>query len=545
MFRLMIVSGPNRGSSYTLVDGENSIGRQMDNHIVLSSAKVSKRHCALLVTAEEVFLRDESSTNGTFVNGSMVRKQTLKPGDKLSVGDFVMELVRVGAGAQAAMPMIQMENPMMMGGGNMGGALAMPMGHQPQHSRVEPLTQTAPVVEAPKDLPGQIQFAFEGKFMPNFYGMLMKTEYRSIVAMVIAAVVAIAVVGSIMPMEDLAEKSIQREATTRARVIAREVADRFLPAIASHIESQIDLSQLENEESVKLVAITNTNMQIIAPQSRLNQLLAGGKEASFAIMMAKEFKEGREKGAGAVIGDSVAVYVEPIKTTDPRQVKSQISAMVVVAIDFSGNLLQTGGLGVAYGTGFVVAGLMGILAYFIILRLSFKPYEVLNDDLDQVLRGELPKVTHEFKIEETSSLWDNINATIQRIPKGGGNDFSSGNDEVMVNWDYEFAGIRAMAEATQSGFIGFDSNSVTVALNPQFEEISGVRSDVIGQALQQVARDQAFVMLVNDLKDRVESSPSRSALDDFEFSGVAYQVIATGAGPASKSGFALVFRKKE
>lgn len=28
-----------------------------------------------------------------------------------------------------------------------------------------------------------------------------------------------------------------------------------------------------------------------------------------------------------------------------------------------------------------------------------KPLEVLNDDLDQVLRGELPKVTHEFKIE--------------------------------------------------------------------------------------------------------------------------------------------------
>jgi PAS domain-containing protein len=216
-----------------------------------------------------------------------------------------------------------------------------------------------------------------------------------------------------------------------------------------------------------------------------------------------------------------------------------------VAIDFSGNLLQTGGLGVAYGTGFVVAGLIGLLAYFIILRLSFKPYEILNGDLDQVLRGELPKVTHEFKIEETEALWANVNAAIQRIPKGGGNDFSTDSDEVNVNWDLEFAAIRALAEASQNGFIAFDSTLVTVALNPQFEEISGVRADVVGQGIQQVARDQAFVMLVQDLKERVASSPSRSALDDFDFSGVAYQVIAAGAGPTTQGGFALVFKRKD
>jgi hypothetical protein len=153
-------------------------------------------------------------------------------------------------------------------------------------------------------------------------------------------------------------------------------------------------------------------------------------------------------------------------------------------------------------------------------------------------------VTHEFKIEETSALWDNINATIQRIPKGGGQDFG-GMDEVMVNWDMEFAAVRALAEVGQNGFIGFDSSMTVVAMNPQFEDVSGVRMDAIGQPLQQMARDQAFVMLVNDLKDRVEGSPSRSALDDFEFSGVAYQVIATGAGPIGKGGVALVFRKKE
>lgn len=533
MHRLVIVSGPNRGSSYSLIEGENSIGRQMDNHIVLSSGKVSKRHCALLVTPKEVFLRDEGSTNGTFVNGTLVRKLPLKSGDKIGIGEFVLELSSATLPAVAT-PEQSFPTPS--------------MGHDIGNSMPPPVTasvlRSEPVVEVPQDLPGKIKFGFEGKFMPFFYGTLMKNEYRSIVAVLFAILILVSVVGSVMPMSDLAEKSIQNEAMVRAKVIAREVADRWAPAIAARAESQIDLSFIENEESVKMVAIVDQNLQIIAPQSRLNQILGGGREAAFAMMMAKEFKDGREKGLGRLLSESVASYIEPLKTTDPRQVKSQVSAMVIVSIDFSNNLMAAGGLGVAYGTGFVVAGALAALVYFILMRLTMKPLEVLNDDLDQVLRGELPKVTHEFKIEELNPLWNNINSAIQRLPKGGASaDFSGG--DTMVNWDHEFAPVRAICEAGKLGFLGVDSNLVVVAMNPQFEEVSGIRGDAVGQAVQQVARDQSLISLTKDLQERVQSSPSRSATDDFEFSGVGYQVIATGAGPASQAGFAMVFKKKE
>lgn len=542
MYRLVIVAGPNRGSSYSLIEGENSIGRQMDNHIVLTSSKISKRHCALLVTPDEVVFKDEGSTNGSFVNGAVSKRQVLKPGDKIGLGEFVLELAR-SISTQPNQQMSDFSAPSYQTLGSM--AMAQPVYQNPQ-AQAAPQFQTVEPVEihAPDDLPGKLKFAFEGKLMPSFYGMLMKTEYRSIMAMLFGAVTAISVVGSVMPMQDLAEQAIKREALIRARVVSREVADRFLPAVASHTESQIDLSLLENEESIKLVAITDPNLQIIAPQSRLNQLLAGGREAAYAVMMAKEFREGREKGSGGIIGDSTAIWVEPIKTNDPKQVKSAISAMSVVAIDFSGNMIQSGGMGVTYGIGFVIAGLASALAYFILLRLTFKPYEVLNDELDQVLRGEIPKVTREFMISELSGLWDNINAAVQRIPKGTTvHDFSS--EEQAVNWDHEFAPVRAMAEASQMGFIGFDSSLMVVAMNPQFEEISGIRMDSVGQSIAQIARDQAFVSLVNDLKERVGNSPSRSALDEFEFSGVGFQVIGTSAGSIKDPGFAVIFRKRE
>ena len=550
MYRLVIVAGPNRGSAFTLIEGENSIGRQMDNHIVLTSSKVSKRHCSLLVTTNEVFFRDEASTNGTFINGALAKKQPIKPGDKLSVGEFVMELVKASTsaqtGASSLVPfqgggMPAYSQPMTM------GSLAMSPspnhGHTQPHLSAVPQFQTIEHVEqAPEDLPGKVKFGFENKVMPFFYGMLMKNEYRSIVALLFGLLIGISVVGSMMPMQDLASQAIRREALLRARVLSREVSDRFLPMIAGHTESQIDLSLLESEESVKLVAITNPSLQIIAPQSRLNQLLAGGREAGYAMRAAKEFQDGREKGLGGFVDDFTAVWIEPIKTTDAKQIKSQVSAMSIVAIDFSGNLIENGGLGVAYGTGFVVAGLAAFLAYFILLRLTLKPYEVLNDDLDQVLRGEIPKVTHEFQISEMNGLWDNINAALQRIPKGAADVPSS---DMPVNWDQEFAGIRAVAEASQFGFVAFDSNLSVVAMNPQFEEMSGIRMDSVGQSLAQMARDQAFVSLIQDLQERVGSSPSRSALDQFEFSGMDYQVISAGAGKPEEQGFAVIFKKKE
>jgi PAS domain-containing protein len=546
MYRLVIVSGPNRGSSFALSEGENSIGRQMDNHIVLTSVKVSKRHCHILVNQDEVVLQDTTSTNGTFVNGTLVKNQIIKSGDRVSVGEFVLELIRTQGGAVGPMAGSTSSAgsvaslPMHLDG-QMVGAVALPT------ESPHPNVGNRMVVEAPQDPEGKIQFIFENKFMPSFYGMLLKTEFRSVVGLIMAGVVIVSVMGSVMPIQDLAMKSIQREARIRAKVMAREVADRFLPAIANHAESQIDLSMLEGEESIKMVAITNTSMQIIAPQSRINQVLAGGPEASFANMMSRQFKEGSERGAGTVVGESLAIYVEPIKITDPRTVKSSVAAMVVVSVDFSANLLASGQLGVAVGIGFVIAGLATLLAYFIILRLSFKPYEILNDDLDQVLRGELPRVTHEFKMEETAPLWNNINAAIQRIPRLGatGSDIGGGGDSAAVDWDIELASLRAICEASGFGMLVVDQEGVVQALNPQFEEISGIRIGAIGQTVQQVARDQAFVSLMSDLKERVLGSPSRSTSDEFEFSGLNYQVVASGVGPVTASGLALVFKKKE
>jgi predicted component of type VI protein secretion system len=55
---------------------------------------ISKRHCALLVKAGKVFVRDFDSTNGTFVNDEQVQgERQLKHDDQLKVGPLTFRVV--------------------------------------------------------------------------------------------------------------------------------------------------------------------------------------------------------------------------------------------------------------------------------------------------------------------------------------------------------------------------------------------------------------------------------------------------------------------
>lgn len=68
--------------------GKNSliIGRLSESDIVISNPNVSRRHAELRRAGNDVVIVDLGSTNGTRVNGMLVTRQRLNPGDEISVG---------------------------------------------------------------------------------------------------------------------------------------------------------------------------------------------------------------------------------------------------------------------------------------------------------------------------------------------------------------------------------------------------------------------------------------------------------------------------
>ena len=92
---LVQIYGPNLGKKFQLERGETSIGRGENCTIVLENLdNVSRNHCSLIVKGDGVFVRDNGSTNGTYLNNVEVRGDTpLRSGDLIKVGSAIFKFL--------------------------------------------------------------------------------------------------------------------------------------------------------------------------------------------------------------------------------------------------------------------------------------------------------------------------------------------------------------------------------------------------------------------------------------------------------------------
>jgi pSer/pThr/pTyr-binding forkhead associated (FHA) protein len=85
--RLVAIAGPHAGQVFPLHGMEAGIGREPTQEIPLAGdSTASRRHARLVNTGAGWLLRDEGSSNGTWVNGVRVQEQPLFPGDTVRVG---------------------------------------------------------------------------------------------------------------------------------------------------------------------------------------------------------------------------------------------------------------------------------------------------------------------------------------------------------------------------------------------------------------------------------------------------------------------------
>jgi hypothetical protein len=96
--RLVVLASPlgepQPGASYPL-DAVTTLGRDVNNAIVLDDPFASAEHAVLTFRGRSWFVEDLSSTNGTFVNGILV--DGVGPigfGDELQVGEIRFRLDR-------------------------------------------------------------------------------------------------------------------------------------------------------------------------------------------------------------------------------------------------------------------------------------------------------------------------------------------------------------------------------------------------------------------------------------------------------------------
>ena len=78
------------GESY-IVTGEITIGRSKSCKILIQDSQVSRHHATVWEEDEKLFVRDEDSSNGTFVNDERIETEVeLKDGDKIKIGNMII-----------------------------------------------------------------------------------------------------------------------------------------------------------------------------------------------------------------------------------------------------------------------------------------------------------------------------------------------------------------------------------------------------------------------------------------------------------------------
>lgn len=84
---------------YELNQERLTIGRKPDNDIQIDNLAVSGKHALIITILDDSFLEDLGSTNGTYVNGKLVKKHALKDGDVIAIGKHELKYVNENATA--------------------------------------------------------------------------------------------------------------------------------------------------------------------------------------------------------------------------------------------------------------------------------------------------------------------------------------------------------------------------------------------------------------------------------------------------------------
>ena len=95
MARLILSLDGQVLAEYNMNKERYTIGRLPDNDVRIDSPAVSGHHSLIINILNDSFLEDLNSTNGTYVNGKLIKKHALQHSDVITIGHHQLRFVDV------------------------------------------------------------------------------------------------------------------------------------------------------------------------------------------------------------------------------------------------------------------------------------------------------------------------------------------------------------------------------------------------------------------------------------------------------------------
>ncbi|MBP9674226.1 MAG: FHA domain-containing protein [Bacteriovoracaceae bacterium] len=513
MFKLVIIGGKKKGSEIFLKEGDNIIGRSdMCDH-QLNLEGISKKHINITVHANSTFLEDMGSSNGTFVNGKIVKKIGIKSGDQIAIPNVIFKLVHLSDKQVLAETRKNTESQEDLDNLDLD---------KPQKS-------SSPI--------GKVLSFFRYKVMPIFYGFNEEYEWKMIFGLLLSIFIVATIALTIFPVLNENKKILFFEMAKRGAHYADDIARLNARALERKDLDQLNTNFLDQEDGVVGYELFDLEGRIVRPIGKLNQYI----NDSFSIeardyfliknndpsKTLKKFLDGGEIG-----------IAKAVKAYDVRLGFEQVVGIIAIRFAPRSLAIEAANNSKAYLESLTTSAIVAILFFGIIYFLTIRPVDELRHQIDLVMRGRKKEITTKYLMAEMNPLRDTINTLLQRMRELQSEDKSEFQE--LESDDSYLQILNGFMQGSQGPVLILDSQKLIRYINTEGEDLLGLRENASAQmSLLDTARDQGFAATVIDLCDQCANAGGANQKTSYEISGKEYWINVVSL--IGKDSFAKAF----
>jgi hypothetical protein len=525
--KLLVISGPNRGATYFLEEGETTLGRGTEANVVLASTQVSKKHFALACAHGKAELKDLGSSNGTFVNGVLTKRKQLANHDRISVGPFVMEII---------LPEVARVNAFAAPAADLGGAALPGIEASGGQFKMEE--------EQPTSLVGKYWKKFDDVFLPVMYDFYEKMDYPTLMALMFSVYVILSLGFAVYPVLQHSREEVMREAEHQAMYISEQVGYINRQNIIEGKEGALMTDFAEKEEHVKEVVVANMEGRIMAPGNRLNEAYNNPRFLKYRQLLEKNQNLwGKTRVLRDTENDEIFAFtpVMVLSKTKGIQVPGAISTVVYSTSQLA---LDPGTVSSVYLEALFWSAVVGVIFLYLLYKVTHLPLVKLTEDMDRVLKGDAETVEKKYKNDVVDNLIDNVNAALSRIPKADGSkkeeEAASDTEGVIIN--NLMRSIEYLAMNAKHPMMMVDGDVRVTHVSPSFEELTGMRG-ASGEMLDAVSRDESFPALIKEMIGKATDAGAEGVHEDYDFNSGTHKIhgYAISGLPGKVEGYLFLF----
>lgn len=493
MFKLVAVGGKKRGMEIILENGSNSIGRSQECDHPLDVEGVSKKHMQITVNGEDCFLEDLGSSNGTFVNGKLIKKKTVLDKDKIAIPNVIFQLVYVKEKKKIVTKKVLKADE-------------------------EDADFGATEVE-PKDLLGKIRYNFKHKLMSVVYNFNEQYEWNVMLGIILFLFVCGNIYLTVGPVLNATEEMVYTEIKLRGKQYADEVARTNAIHLSRGDLQRIDTLFMEKlqSEGVESYELFDMDGRIVRPSSKIDTYI----NDVFSVKAQNKFKNSgqymktfidKSLGDGEV-GIAKTLLVNNVKT-------GQNEPVGIIAIRFKPDSMRRFNVvnSSSYWTSLVYTGLLAVFFYGIIYYLTLKPIDELRFQAEEVMRGKRKELESNLLFNEMRGLRSTFNTVLLKNRELRNEDVG---DFAEIEEDESYVAVlREIMLGTDGPAMILDSEKNVQSVNEPAGDLTGMRENLVqGQNILDCASNEGFAGTLLKLCDDSANNGGTSQEEFYELEG--------------------------